>query len=173
MPFRSSTILGETVKAITDANFYEIILVTGSRQKEIGALVKDFANLKIVHNPDYQDGMTSTIKTGVQAASLDTDGYAICLGDMPTIGSSVYDHLIHCFGKHSGKPPVVVPVYKKSKGNPVIFPEDLKDQILNHKEKEGCRGVLEANINRMFEVHVSSESILLDIDTKEDYKRIH
>ncbi|MEQ9232405.1 MAG: hypothetical protein RIF46_17115, partial [Cyclobacteriaceae bacterium] len=64
---------------------------------------------------------------------------------------------------------IVAPTYQGQKGNPVIFPSSLRQAILNHKEPEGCKGVVQANKELVRLVEVDDEGILRDVDTHEQY----
>ncbi|MDH5475461.1 MAG: NTP transferase domain-containing protein, partial [Cyclobacteriaceae bacterium] len=94
-----------------------------------------------------------------------------CLGDQPTLKKGVYNQLIHAFSaaSHKNKKSIIVPFYKKAKGNPVLFSSHYSSSILAHTAPEGCKEIIENNKNHVIKLPVTSSAILHDIDTKEDY----
>ncbi|MDV7390572.1 NTP transferase domain-containing protein, partial [Arthrospira platensis SPKY1] len=97
-------------------------------------------------NPDYQQGMTTSIQKGVEAASPDAAGYMICMSDQPFLQSSEYDLLIQAFTDAFSSDPacIVLPFYNGQKGNPVIFSRHYREAILAHQEMEGCKEIVQA-----------------------------
>jgi CTP:molybdopterin cytidylyltransferase MocA len=65
-----------------------------------------------------------------------------------------------------------VPRYKNEKGNPVIFSPYYKDAILEHKEMEGCKTILQSNKENIFWVDMPTNHVLQDMDYYEDYEKL-
>jgi len=135
--------------------------------------LKQYENSKvsIIENPDYQQGMTTSIQCGLNNA-VGSDGYMICLGDQPFIRTVTYNLIIEAFQKAFIKDQkcIIVPYHEISKGNPVIFSSAYKSDILNHKNMEGCRDIIAANKEHVVKIMIDSIEILQDIDTPEDYE---
>ena len=118
--------------------------------------------------------MTNSIQAGVGVASDKSSGYMICLADQPLMKAADYNEIIERFEvlvKHDPKS-IVVPFYNGKKGNPVIFSAIHRDDILNHKEMEGCKEIVQLNKEHVYQVEMSHDHILQDVDTPEDYDRL-
>ena len=135
---------------------------------------QDNEQIKVVENPDYQQGMTTSIQAGVAAASEQATGYMICLADQPLITSEDYNRLIEAFENTylSNKKCIIVPFFEGKKGNPVIFSAHYREAILTHKNMEGCKEIIQANKEYITKVAMPNNHILRDVDTPEDYERI-
>ena len=125
-----------------------------------------------MYNPNFSEGMTTSIKSGVKEVSRDCDGLLICLADMPLINTSDINQLIHAYVKNriKGKGLIVVPVFKRQRGNPVLFSIEFRNDILEHKKESGCKEVIMKNSDSVMEIEMDNEKILLDVDTMEDYQ---
>jgi molybdenum cofactor cytidylyltransferase len=134
------------------------IVVTGRYDTEVRDLLKDFPNLQFVYNPDYEQGMFSSVLAGAKEARGDL---FVVPGDCPSILPSTYQALLRAKG------PVRVPIYQGKKGHPLFLSEDLLTELKN----EPITSNLKAFRDRHFVagVAVDDQGILIDIDTMEEY----
>jgi molybdenum cofactor cytidylyltransferase len=170
LPFRDSTIVDNVIQKIK-ASAADNIVIVGSALSldQLQKYTDD--RTSVVDNPDYETGMTSSIKSGVKVSEK-TDGFMICLGDQPLISTRIYDQIIDCFKNTHSKNPstIVVPFHQQKKGNPVIFSSIYKEDILKHTEPEGCKEIVQMNKAHVHKIVVQSSSILEDIDTRQDFE---
>jgi molybdenum cofactor cytidylyltransferase len=168
LPWQDKPVITTTATHLLAAGLQEIIVVTGYEAPLIEDALQDLP-LQFVHNPAYEEGMTSSIRSGVRQAT--GHGYMICLSDMVMIGPAEYTQLAsawekrytlddHCIG---------IPEYKGQKGNPVILPATLHNDILSHPEKEGCRDLVRLHQAHHLHIPMPTDHILKDIDRPEDY----
>ncbi len=172
LPFNETTIIDTVVRQIIKSKVDQLVIV-GSELSLDRLKQYQSDNILIVDNPEYETGMTSSIKAGVQAAEI-CEGYMICLGDQPMITTGIYDQIIDSFLSNHPKDnaTIKVPFHKGKKGNPVIFSSHYKRDILSHTEPEGCREIVQAHKSHINKIEISSSSILVDIDTREEYDRL-
>jgi len=171
LPWKDRTIVAATAANILAAGIGEIIVVTGYEAPKItGAL--EGLRLRFIHNPAYNEGMTSSIQTGVRGAN--GDGFMICLADMVLISPAEYAHLAAAWEKAHASAPhcIAIPEYQGEKGNPVILPATLREEILIHPEKEGCRQLVRRYHAHHLRIPMPNDHILRDIDRPEDYRLI-
>ena len=118
--------------------------------------------------------MTTSIKFGVKEVSPDSDGFLISLADMPFINTSEINKLIHAYVQNRIKEKrlIVVPVFQGQRGNPVLFSSEFRNDILEHKKKTGCKGVITNYSESVKEIEMDDDNMLLDVDTLEDYQRL-
>lgn len=170
--YKGKTILQQTVESILASEVMEIVVVTGHQGDQVSQVLEEGEYpVRIVRNDDYKTGMTSSIKKGVENASQFCDGYMICMGDMPLIQTAHYNSIILAFRKAYVKNPksIIVPVYDQRKGNPTLFSASYKNDILNHEKEEGCREIVESNLENVTSLSLSTDIQVLDVDEKEDY----
>ncbi|TRX51596.1 nucleotidyltransferase family protein [Fulvivirga sp. M361] len=172
LPFQGATIIATVIDNLMKSDINDIIIVTSDFSKD-KLLPYQNGRIQIVENTEYQKGMTTSIQKGVHSAT-NAAGYMICLGDQPFITPDTYNLLIKVFHKHyaQNSKKIIVPFYKKEKGNPVIFSSHYKKTILAHREPEGCKEIVQDNQRHIIRVQINTEEILKDIDTLEDYENI-
>ena len=170
LPFRSTTIIGAVLAALNKSLVDEIIVV--DRQfSNLGSLIENNSSVQVVMNKDAEKGLTTSVQCGVNAASELSKGYLICLGDMPLLTSEDYNILINRFIKVSSKV-IILPIHNNKRGNPVLFSQHFKEDILGLQDKNGCRPIVLQYPEHVVEVDFSTNHNHLDIDTREDYQRL-
>lgn len=172
LPFGESTLIEQVVDALIASRAGELVVVVGHEAEKVRELLKKRKIAKIIENSRFPEGMTSSIQTGVPAASQESDGWMICLSDQPFVKTSEYDRLLAVFEAYRKgvEPLIVVPTFEGQRGNPVLFSREFRKTILQH-QGEGGRGILQKHPHCVREVEMESDHVLRDIDTKEDYER--
>ncbi len=172
LPFNGKTILETTIEQLLAAQIGPISVVVGHEKELVKSILKQYDPLSIIENLDYKSGMTSSIKAGVRA-SMGND-FMICLSDMPLIQPNEYQRLRDSFieiKKHD-EYAIIQPIFNEKQGNPVIFSNFYGNLILNNKNTEGCKPIVQAHKQHVYRVEMPSDSVLLDADTKEDYAKL-
>jgi molybdenum cofactor cytidylyltransferase len=115
--------------------------------------------------------MSSSIKKALhQISSEDLEGFFVILGDQPFISPSLLYKMFRTFTP--GKKEMIVPFYKDKQGNPVLFDNYWKDELMKLSGDVGGRVLIKAHPERIKRFKISDESIFLDIDREEDYEKI-
>lgn len=167
LPFRNSTIIEQVVSNVVDADISEIIVVLGHQDRRIAHRLAG-KPLKTVLNRDYRQGMSSSIKCGLDHISETAAAVMIVLGDQPLIGRDIIDKLVAEFARN--KRGIVAPVHQGRRGHPVIFAARYNSELARLEGDTGAKKVIEAHPGDMLEVEVDSESIFADIDNQNDYQ---
>ena len=165
--------LVKLVKVVCASDASQVLIVIGHEAEQIRLELNNLP-LRFVHNPNYRKGMTTSIKSGIKEVSQNSDGFLICLADMPFINTSEINKLIHAYVKNRirGKGLIVVPVFKRQRGNPVLFSIEFRNDILEHKKESGCKEVIMKNSDSVMEIEMDDENMFLDVDTMEDYQSV-
>ena len=173
LPVAGEALLVKLIKSVCDSDVGQVIVVIGHEAEKIRRKLNNFP-LSFVYNPNFSEGMTTSIKSGVKEVSPDCDGYMICLADMPFINTSEINKLIHAYAQNriNEKRLIVIPVYQGHRGNPVLFSTEFREDILEHKIEYGCKGVIMNNFESVKEIEMDDENMLLDVDTMEDYQSV-
>jgi molybdenum cofactor cytidylyltransferase len=170
LPFGETVLFCEVLKNIIASDVEEVIVVLGHEADLVEKYIPVHPKIKMVINPNYSEGMTSSIQSGVRAA-LEKNAYMICLSDMPFISSEEYNFLIKTFENQVffEKKTILQPFFQEKKGNPIIFSNAYRDLILSHFEKEGCREIVRNHSHCVYLAEMPTDSILRDIDDWETY----
>jgi len=149
-----------------------IILVTGHEKENV---LKALAGrpMSYAHNPDYADGLSTSIKAGIKAATeLDppVDAAVILLGDMPLITADLINRLIDARDPADDKF-ICVPVVGKKRGNPVLWDASFFNDLLNLSGDVGAKTLMAQNSDLVCEVPVDTDAPLTDFDTPDSLVR--
>ncbi len=166
LPYGFGTVIDHVLLELIRSNADEIIVV--HREEQF------FEGVINAVNDHPEEGMTSSIQTGIKHCSKDSNGFMICLGDMVKLTAQDYNQLITAFNKQIkiDKFCIIVPRFNGEKGNPVIFSSSYYKNILNHTEKEGCRQIIKQHQHHISWVDMNTDAVLIDIDTPEDYRKL-
>ena len=166
LPFGSSTILGQTIDNLLGSKVDEVIVVLGARAQEMKKIVAG-RRVKVAFNPDYHQGMSTSIIAGLKRVNSKVQRVMVALADQPLIDKDTYNRLIE--KSLSCDNSIVVPAYQTKRGNPIIFPIKYQEELLGLEGDVGGREILKKHPDDMLEVAVDSESVKIDINTLDDY----
>jgi molybdenum cofactor cytidylyltransferase len=141
------------------------IVVTGRDQREIAAAL-DGLPVTLTHNPDFAEGMSTSLRAGIEALPPDTDVAVIALGDMPLVGPEVVRRLIAAYSPAEHRS-VCVPVFKGERGNPVLWGRQHFEALKGMSGDRGARVLFDQYADEIVEVAMPDEAVLVDADTPE------
>ncbi|MBT6407647.1 MAG: NTP transferase domain-containing protein, partial [Rhodospirillaceae bacterium] len=148
-----------------------VTVVTGFEADRVRDAL-DGLDVVLTHNPQFTNGLSTSVKTGIGSLSDDTDGALVILGDMPGIDVDIINRLTNAF-RDSGGRAICVPVHDGKKGNPVLWPREFFPDILDLTGDAGARRMLDQFKDRVVEVAVDQAGILMDVDTPEDLNALN
>jgi molybdenum cofactor cytidylyltransferase len=140
-----------------------VIVVTGHEDDEIEAALTGL-DVVFVHNPDFAEGLATSMKAGLAALPASADGTVVLLGDMPRVTPGEIDRLIAAFNPTEGRA-IVVPTRKGKRGNPVLLGRQIFAELVRVEGDSGARAVISAHDDLVAEVEMESDGVLIDIDT--------
>ena len=160
-----------TVNEIVNSKVKKIIIVTGSDHKEICSILKGF-NVVIIHNQNYETGISSSISTGIVHLPKNSFSTMICLADMPLLTTNDYNNIIDFHQQNGGVSRIVAPYRKKTIGNPVIFGKDYFKQLCSLNGDKGGKEIFDNNSKYLVKFNTKSEGFYFDIDNKNDFLKL-
>jgi len=166
MPFGETTILEQAVDNLINSTVSETIVVLGHRAEEVMNVITS-KPVKIVINPDYQQGMSTSIIAGLDLVDSGTRAVMIALGDQPFVDSQTINSIIEAFVVSDKG--IAIPVYQGRRGHPVIFAIGYKGELLRLKGDIGGREIIDQHPDDVLEVAVSCKGVCVDIDTVDSY----
>jgi molybdenum cofactor cytidylyltransferase len=147
-----------------------VIVVTGHQRDRIEAALKGL-NVRFANNPDYAEGLGTSLRAGIAAVPPEADGAVILLGDMPHIDAKLIDRLIAAFDPEKGAL-VVVPTIEGRRGNPVIWARRFFPELMAVTGDVGARHIVARVAEAVAEVAVTDPAITVDVDTPEVLAKI-
>ena len=166
LPFHGKTMIEKVVENVAGSEVFRTLVVVGAFRDEIlGAI--SHTGVSSCYNENYRNGMLSSVKCGFRNLPAPYDAVVVFPGDQPFIEPDVINSLIEAYRK-TGKG-IIIPVYRKKRGHPVLISSKYRDAVGSLDENEGLRSLSLMFKEDVSEVKTSSPGILKDFDTKEDY----
>ncbi len=142
-----------------------IIAVLGSQAEAVDAALGKLP-VERVRNPEFANGLSTSLKRGVVALPPDLDGALVCLGDMPLISGRHLDRLIAAFNPLEGRA-IIVPIRGGKRGNPVLWSKRFFPEMAELAGDVGAKHLIGAHAELVAEVEMDDDAVLVDIDTPE------
>jgi molybdenum cofactor cytidylyltransferase len=164
------TLLGRVVEVTRQFDVDEIWVVLGADADRILAEV-DLEDCGIVENPEWAEGLASSLRVGLDAISNRSKAEAVLvvLGDQPGVSPAVVRELIE--RRRRSRAMAIVPKYRYAWGNPVLIERTLWPRLMSLSGDEGARRLLEAHPEWVDEVWVESLPPR-DVDTESDVQEL-
>lgn len=141
-----------------------VVVVTGHRSAEVTEALAGL-EIRLVHNPDYADGLATSLKTGLAAVPESAGGTLVLLADMPGITTTVMDRLVDAFRARPG-PAIVLPTVDGKRGNPVLWPRAFFPELMTVTGDTGARHLIARHEEAVERVEIGGAAGL-DVDTPE------
>ncbi len=180
LPLGEKPVLAHVINATLASQARPIIVVLGHQAAQVRTEIAHFTPIISVENPDYQQGMSTSLRTGLQTliqsqntqeqAFHSLDGTIILLGDQPLMTASIIDALIAC--KQATGNPIVAPLYNGKRGNPVLFDASLFPALMAIHGDEGARSVIEQHRTEVATIELSDAMASYDVDTWDAYQTV-
>jgi molybdenum cofactor cytidylyltransferase len=181
LPLAGRPVLVHVIDVTLASQARPIVIVLGHQAKQVRAHLAHYVehpNIIITENPDYLQGMSTSMHMGLRrlmaneqtSSTSMVDSALIMLGDQPLITPQVIDKLIttrRIMGLRIG-----APLYDGKRGNPVLFDASLFAELLTTRGDEGGRSVIERHRQELATVEVSDPMTNYDVDTWEEYQRL-
>ena len=139
-----------------------VVVVTGFAWEEVQASLAGL-EVSFAHNPDYAQGMASSLCRGLASLPGDVEAAAVLLADMPWIDAGHIDRLSAAFDPARAR--IVVPVKDGRRGNPVLWPREFFAEMQTLEGDIGARDVLRRHAQRIDAVAFDDDAIFADVDT--------
>ena len=162
--WRGKPLLRWTVEAALASDAHPVLVVTGNEAKKIeGAL--EGLDVQFVHNSDYRDGLSTSLKAGLAAVPETADGILVLLGDMPEVSASLMNRMISAFSPADNRM-ICIATHEHRRGNPVLWSRTFFPKIAELTGDEGAKRLLREHEDLVCEIETDA-AVLRDIDTPE------
>jgi len=159
------TLIDHVLDALEQTKVDQIIVVLGNKPDGLRSILESRSvRVETVLNENYERGMTSSFKKGLERAK-EADAAFLILGDELILEPTFLDNAIDRM--QVKKPLIVCPVHNGKKGHPLLFSRELFQEILDLKETEVVRDIVHRYVSRVVTID-SADWTVMDIDTPED-----
>lgn len=167
LDYRGATFI-ETIADLFASRCASVIAVLGAHADQI--LAHHWgrpASLRIVHNPDYLAGQTSSLQAGLRALPADSDGVLFTLVDHPAVAPESLDALLA-----PPLPLIRIPRYRDERGHPIFLRRDLIPEFLALPIDSAANLVTRAHRAQTEFLDVDDPGIIADIDDPSAYQQL-
>lgn len=180
--FREKPLIVHAVGTLLASDIDEVIVVLGHETEKVRDQLEGSIGLankvagkqvRLVQNPDYQNGLSTSVRTGVEAASRQANAIMIYLADQPLLEPEDVNRIVAAFAaaKEVNKS-IVVPFFRGERGNPVILDASLRDSILGIAGDVGCKGVIKRYPEKVYAIEMENDHVVRDVDDVQAYRRL-
>ena len=166
----SQPLVVHAVKAALASQAVEVVVVLGHMADQVRpAIEKEVptgGRLRFVTNPEFADGLSTSVRTGIAALGDDVDAAIVQLGDMPGVGAPLLDRLMAAFSPVEGRS-ICVPTVGGKRGNPVLWARRFFPDMGRLAGDSGAKHLIGEHADLVCEVEMTGEAAITEIDTPE------
>ncbi|HJT25868.1 MAG TPA: nucleotidyltransferase family protein [Pyrinomonadaceae bacterium] len=169
LPYRGTTMLGWVVdQARRAASLDEVVVVLGRAADHLREQV-DFGTARVVENPVFGEGCSSSYRAGIGALNPESAAIMIILGDLPGVTPEIINRLADEWREQQA--PIALCSYQGRKGHPMIFAHSIFPQLIDLHGDKAAWKLVDANAALVQEVQFDVP-YPDDINTPEDFERL-
>ena len=158
------------VKAALESQAVEVVVVLGHMADQVRTAIElaipGRSRLRFVTNPDFAEGLSTSVRTGIGALSSNADAAIVQLGDMPGVGADLLNRLIAAFSPIEGRS-ICVPTVAGKRGNPVLWARRFFPEMVTLSGDSGAKHLIGEHADLVCEVEMAGAAAITDIDTPE------
>jgi len=159
--------LERVLRTFRSSKVGRVVVVLGAHAAEVRKEV-EFTDEVVAENPKFSEGMSESLKLGLGKVE-GAEAAIIALGDQPFVQPGTIDEMIKAYERTKAR--IVIPTYRGTRGNPVLFDRSVFPQIKGIRGDVGAKSVVQRNAADVLEVEVHDIGVLMDIDTASDLGR--
>ena len=144
--------------------FSEMVIVAANKniletaeKYGISGIINDKPELSISHS----------IIMGTKCVK-DADAYMYVVSDQPLLSKKTIRKMIETYKKDT----ILALAHNNKRGNPVIFPSYLYEELTNLEHGQSGQKVINAHLDILEHLETDDEAELMDIDTKDNFLQI-
>ena len=153
------------VEAALDAGLAPVIVVTGHEAEKIEASLAGLP-VQFAHNQSYGDGLSTSLKTGIEHLPPDSAGAMVLLGDMPGVTPELTRAVAAAFDPAKGRS-IAIATAEGERGHPVLWGRQFFPQLVSLSGDQGARSLMARHGDQIVEIVAGDAGPITDIDTPE------
>jgi molybdenum cofactor cytidylyltransferase len=169
-PIEGKPIVARVIEAALASGAHPVVVVTGFEAERIAETLSGL-DVTLVPNPDFEQGLSTSLRAGLDALPSGIEGALILLGDMPLIEVGDLKALIAAFAAKD-RHAICIPVRGGKRGNPVLWGASYFAEARGLAGDTGAKRLIEVYPDQVIEVEACSDGIFTDVDTASDLARL-
>ncbi len=165
-----TSLVVHAVRSALASQAVEVVVVVGHMADRVREAVEQAVpatpRLRFVANPDFADGLSTSVRAGIAALGSHIDAAVVQLGDMPGVSAALLDRLMAAFSPVEGRA-ICVPTSGGKRGNPVLWARRFFPEMAQLSGDSGAKHLIGEHDDLVCEVEMQGDAVLTDIDTPE------
>ena len=169
LPWKGVPLLDHQITALLQAGVDTVIVVLGHRAGDLEPVIGSRPGVTAVVNPDYAQGKTTSIKTGLRALRPGPASSILILNvDQPREPQTIQTLL----SRHQeARALITIPAYRGKGGHPIVVDSSLLDDLLAiDEESQGVKALVRLHEDRTLRTEMAAD-VLWDLNTPEEYRQ--
>ena len=167
LPWKGKPLVWHVAKKALTAGLSPVVVVGGAYTSQLGDALEDLS-VEIIHNPDWTEGQSTSVKVGLGAVQTQVGGAIFLLADQPQVPETLIRSLVEAHTQ--GLFPIVAPLVQGQRANPVLFDRTTFPDFQNLTGDAGARKLFSMYPVKWVPWH--DDLPILDVDTPEDYQKL-
>jgi molybdenum cofactor cytidylyltransferase len=165
--WQGSTLLERAIDSASRVLPERVIVILGAHAESIHSAI-NFDSVKTVRNPDWQEGLASSIRAGIEALPASAEAVLILLCDQPMVDAAHLTALLSSWQSEPGR--IIASQYDLSSGVPVLFPAAFFHRLQALSGDKGAKPLLAEFDACVLKIPFAGAE--LDIDTPTDFEQL-
>lgn len=170
LPWQGVTLLEHQLRSLLDAGVQQVVVVLGHDAERLKPIIEAVDGASWTLNPDYLQGKTTSLKTGVAALTgQDISDVLLLNVDQPrnadTVRTLLERHQASTFR-------ITIPTHGGKGGHPILITAELLPELADiDEESQGLKAVVRRHADATERFEVNDPTLLWDLNTPEQYQQ--
>ncbi|MEO1297146.1 MAG: nucleotidyltransferase family protein [Cyanobacteria bacterium J06636_16] len=167
LTYQGQTLLGHVIQCVLASSCSSVIVVLGAHADKIASAIEQFP-IEIVNNSDWRQGMSSSIRCGLDhLREISMEGMIFLTCDQPLISTDLIEQLIALYDKSNQ--PIIASQYGGITGIPVLFDRSFYSELLLLQGDRGAKKIIQKHRDLVATIEFPEGEI--DLDTFAEYQQ--
>ncbi|WP_158266547.1 nucleotidyltransferase family protein [Allosphingosinicella deserti] len=145
-----------------------VTVVLGADAEAVAGALPSDVRLRVIVCPDWEEGLSRSLRCGVQTLPDHARALLLFLGDMPDVSSALADRMLRLVLDGA---PAAMPVCDGQPAHPVAISAKLFPALRSLRGDQGARNVLRAASGAV-EIATDERGSITDVDTEADLRSL-
>lgn len=168
LPIGGQPMVRRVTAAACATELAQVVVVVGAQADAVRQALAGL-QVDVVFNRSWAEGMSTSVQAGLSALASGIQAVLIILADQPGLTPDLLNTLVARY--YATRAAIVAPFYQGQRGNPVLFDRSLFGELAATRGDQGGRMLVTRHGRDVERVEVDDPSVLLDVDTRQDYEK--
>jgi molybdenum cofactor cytidylyltransferase len=166
--FEGKTLIERITETALSISEVVLVVLGGNSEQILPKLERFEDSISTVFNPDWQEGMGTSIRFGVEHLTEKSDLILILLSDQPFISKVLLQNMLQTYANLQN--PIITCVYNNTLGVPILFDKSIFPELLELSGNKGAKSFLHLYKDKISTIDFPEG--IIDIDTIEDVEKL-